>query len=182
MTRTSLGLKRRLRYAAMAAAGMVTPGLGLAQDTHERVYQLEEQLKSVTDELKAIKDEPRQDRDARVEAKQDTPADQGAQDAATAAASQTAELKDRVQALSQRADQTPTGGLANGLGFADRRGRWLARFTGEVQGDDCYYDPADAVPSTFSVRRARIGLNVTAFKYYIMYVEGEFITRNARGA
>jgi phosphate-selective porin OprO/OprP len=50
-----------------------------------------------------------------------------------------------------------------------------------VQADYRYFDPADAVPSTFSVRRARIGLELTALKDYTFYVEGEFATGNAQG-
>ena len=179
MHATQGALTRRVCFAALVAAGLVTPGLAPAQDADERMQQLEEQLKSVTDELKAIKDQLRDERDARIRSKAEDAGSKAAKDAA-AASTQAADLKDRLQALEQRADQTPIGGLANGLGLEDPRGRWAAKFTGRVQADYRYYDPADAIPSTFSVRRARIGLDVAAFKYYNMYVEGEFITGNAQ--
>ena len=174
MQRSQRTLERRILFAALLAAGLASPGLGWAQDTEERIRQLEDQLRTVTDELKAIKQQMREDRDARAAVKRPQ------QDPA-AAASQAGELRDRVQALEQRVDQVPQARLANGLTFEDPRGLWAARFTGRVQGDYRYFDPADAVPGTFSVRRARIGLELTAFKDYTFYVEGEFATGNAQG-
>jgi phosphate-selective porin OprO and OprP len=176
-------LDRRLCFSALVAAGVVSPVPLWAQDTDERVRQLEERLQAVTEELHSIKQMMREDRDARAVGKQEpaAAAAKRAQDDAAEASGQAAELKDRVQALEQRVDQAPQGSFGNGLGLQDPRGRWGARFTGRVQADYRYYDPADAIPSTFSVRRARIGLEVTAYKDYVFYVEGEFITGNPQG-
>jgi phosphate-selective porin OprO/OprP len=166
----------------LAAAGVLWPAAAAAQDAEERIRRLEEQLRAVTQELDAIKGQMRQP----VEAPASTsPAEAGAaakaQAEAAAASGQAAELGGRVQALEQRGEQVPQARLANGLTFEDPRGRWGARFTGRVQGDYRYYDPSDAIPDTFSVRRARLGLELTAFKDYTFYVEGEFITGNAQG-
>jgi phosphate-selective porin OprO/OprP len=164
---------------SLIAAGLLFPGLASAQDAEERIRRLEEQLRSVTQELDTIKQQVRPPAQAPAPT---PPADAGkAQAEAAAASSQATQLGDRVTTLEQRADQAPQARLANGLTFEDARGRWTARFTGRVQGDYRYYDPSDAIPDTFSVRRARIGLELTAFKDYTFYVEGEFITGNAQG-
>jgi phosphate-selective porin OprO/OprP len=165
--------QHRACFSALVAIGMASAAPAWGQDTEERIRQLEDQLRSVTEELKAIKDQMREDRDARGARR--------SQEDAAQAASQAGELKERVQALEQRVDQAPTARLANGLTLEDPRGLWSARFTGRVQGDYRYFDPPDAIPDTFSVRRARIGLELTAFKNYTFYVEGEFITGNAQG-
>jgi hypothetical protein len=77
----------------------------------------------------------------------------------------------------------PEGGAekrrtADGLSFKSQNGDWSARFTGRVQGDYRYFSPAEALPDTFDLRRARLGLELTFFQDYLFYVEGEFATGN----
>ncbi len=87
-----------------------------------------------------------------------------------------------VLALAAEADQPgptpapPSGGVT----LKDSKGDWTARFTGRVQGDYRYFRPSDALPDLFSVRRARIGLELTLYRDYLFYVEGEFATGNAQ--
>jgi len=164
----------RAGFAILLAAGLAQPGLAGAQDNDERIRQLEEQLRAVTQELREIKDQMREDRAARAASKR-------TQQDAAAAAKQATDLNDRVQSLEQKVENVPQARLGNGLSFEDPRGLWSARFTGRVQGDYRYFDPSEALPSTFAVRRARIGLEVTAFKDYTFYVESEFATGNAQG-
>ncbi len=230
------GIRLRAVAGGLLLAGLLSPGMSAAQDAtlEQRIKQLEDALKSVTEELKALKEQAAQQA---VPAAPAAPAQPGAEEAeaeakaaikdaqdkavaeikkaqqeaaaaaaqaasaasqataakqqsdvelekakaeAAAASSQAAELKDRVQTLEQRADQTPSFSLANGLAFSDPRGRWSARFTGRVQGDWRTFDPADAIPDTWSVRRARLGFELTAFKDYLFYLEGEFATGNSQ--
>lgn len=172
---------RRACLIAMVSAALISPGLVRGQDAEERVRQLEQQIQALTQELQALKEQIRQLQAREASGTDQTAAVKRAQAEAAAAASQIAELRDRVQAAEQRLEQAPQSRLANGLMIEDSRGDWSARFNGRVQGDYRHYDPADALPQTFSVRRARLGLELTAFRKYVFFVEGEFITGNAQG-
>jgi phosphate-selective porin OprO/OprP len=203
VSRIAKNLPARLApVAAVMASLWGAPSLAQEPTAEERIRALEEQLRTLTRELETLKEQVKEQsaqpppdvqappapsvtaddvaaaKKAQAEA---AAAAEKAQAEAAAASSQAAELKERVQTLEQRAEQTPAASLSNGLGFSDPRGRWNARFTGRVQGDYRTYDPSEAIPSTFSVRRARLGLELTAFKDYTFYVEGEFITGNAQG-
>ena len=74
----------------------------------------------------------------------------------------------------------PTPVPGTGVTLKDSAGNWIAKFTGRVQGDYRTYGPAAALPDVFSLRRARLGLELTLYRDYVFYVEGEFATGNAQ--
>ncbi len=100
------------------------------------------------------------------------------------------DLKGKVEQTREKSDATAqkvdasvaTASLGEGVGFSDPRGNWALRFNGRIQADYRTYDPNGISASTFGVRRARIGMGLTAFKDYQMYVEGDFINGSATGS
>ncbi len=90
--------------------------------------------------------------------------------------------KESTDAVKQKQDaQNPTVRAYDGLLIEDPRGIWAVRFNGRVQGDFRTYSPNDIIADTFSLRRARMAVGLTAWKDYQMYVEGEFATGTATG-
>ncbi len=122
-----------------------------AQDASERIKELETQMRSMMREIEDLK--------GKVE-----------------------QAKEKSDATAQKVDSSvPTAVMGEGIGFTDPRGNWALRFNGRIQADYRIYDPSGVSASTFGVRRARIGMGLTAFKDYQMYVEGEFINGSASG-
>ena len=136
--------------ALVLAGGGVSPVF--AQDTSERIKELEAQMRSMMKELDDLK--------GKVE-----------------------QTKEKADTTAQKVDSSvPTASLGEGVGFSDPRGNWALRFNGRIQADYRTFDPSGISASTFGVRRARIGMALSAFKDYQMYVEGEFINGSATGA
>ncbi len=137
--------------AAVAAALLGIAGPVWAQDTSQRVEELEEAVKALTKEIDSLKGQVNDNKE------------------------KTTAVQQKVDS------SVPTASLGEGVGFDDPRGQWSLRFTGRIQGDYRTYDPNGISASTFSVRRARLGAALTVLKDYQMYVEGEFINGAATG-
>lgn len=137
--------------AAAATAFLGWAGSAFAQDTQDKIRQLEQAVESLTREIESLKRQVSDDKDkaAAVRQKPDS--------------------------------SVPTASLGEGVGFNDPRGLWTLRFNGRIQGDYRTYDPNGISASTFGLRRARIGAALTVLKDYQMYVEGEFINGAATG-
>lgn len=164
-----------------------------AQDSDARIRQLEEQLKVLTEELQAVKAQVKEqaDRAAATPAPVPTaiaaPAAPAA-DVPTRARTEPAngpsagELQDRVQALEAKVEQQGiTARFNEGIFFEDPRGNWSVKLGGRVQLDYRDFSPSGRVADTFSVRRARAGVDATLYKDYRIVVEGEFANGNATG-
>ena len=155
-----------------------------AQDREERLRQLEEQLRAVTEELETIKEELRREREERgapaaPAVVPDADAAQGdairrAQEEAAAAAAVAADAKDKATTLEQKLEATGLIRSPDGIGFQDPQGRWAARFSGRIQADYRHFDPDGILADTFSIRRARLGLQVNFLSDYLFRLEGEF--------
>ena len=150
-------MKRELRPTSVTSAALALVLMGggastvLAQDATERIKELEAQMRSMMKELDDLK--------GKVE-----------------------QTKEQSDATAQKVDSSvPTASLGEGVGFSDPRGNWALRFNGRIQGDYRTYDPNGISASDFGLRRARIGMALTAYKDYQMYVEGEFINGAATG-
>ena len=152
-------MKRELHRNSVLAAALASVFLGagappaLAQDASERIRELETQMRSMTEEIDDLK---------------------GTVD----------QTKEKADAASQKMESSvPTASLGEGLGlgFSDPRGDWALRFNARIQADYRTYNPNGITASDFGLRRARIGMGLTAFKDYQMYVEGEFINGAATG-
>jgi phosphate-selective porin OprO/OprP len=181
----------------IACCALLTSGPAAAQqDAEQRIRELEEQVRAITEELRGLREQ--------VRAQQSTPQVQGPQPAAVAPAGQAppaaakapddtattarqaadtaAEAKERVAALEQRVDQQGIQARFNeGVTFEDPRGNWSIKLGGRVQLDYREFSPDDTVADTFSVRRARFGVDATFYKDYRIVVEGEFANGNASG-
>jgi len=150
-------MKRELRRTSVTSAALALVLMGggvspvIAQDATERIKELEAQMRSMMKELDDLK--------GKVE-----------------------QAKEKSDATAQKVDSSvPTASLGEGLGFSDPRGNWALRFNGRIQADYRTFDTNGISASTFGVRRARIGMGLTAYKDYSMYVEGEFINGSATG-
>lgn len=162
-----------------------------AQDADTRIRQLEAQLKVLTEELQAVK--------AQVKAQADKAAATPASAAPAAPSApgtdappraraeppggpSTGELQDRVQALEAKVEQQGiTARFNEGIFFEDPRGNWSLKIGGRVQLDYRDFSHDGTVADTFSVRRARAGVDATLYKDYRIVVEGEFANGNATG-
>lgn len=91
------------------------------------------------------------------------------------------EAKEQAAALQQRMDQQGVQAtFRDGVVFQDARGLWNVRLLGRAQLDYRRYLGADeANADTFSVRRARVGAQVTLFRDYLVQIEGEFAGASA---
>jgi len=179
--------------AALALAGLITPVGAAAQDAEERIRRLEEQLRAITQELQELKATvqgagvtpppvPAPPASAAAAPAADEAALSKAQAEASAAAAEAAALKERVQGLEQKIDQQGIQArFAQGILFEDPRGNWSVKVGGRVQLDYRDFHPDDTVADTFSVRRARFGVDATLLKDYRIVVEGEFANGNASG-
>ena len=88
------------------------------------------------------------------------------------------EADQRIDKLEQQVNQVWTR-TPDGIGWQDLHGRWSGRLFGRLQFDHRSYDPSGMVPSGFSMRRIRLGAEVTYDKYYGFFLEGEYATGNA---
>src|SRR5581483_5018821 len=168
----------------IAAVAFVLPAQASAQDAEQRIRQLEEQVRALTQELQAVKAQIQQQQAAKPVAAPapETAPPQPARRAEVPGATSTGELQDRVQVLEQRIEQQGIQArFSEGIIFEDPRGNWTLRVTGRLQLDYRDFSPNGSVADTFSVRRARLGVDTTVFKDYRIVVEGEFANGNATG-
>jgi phosphate-selective porin OprO/OprP len=83
--------------------------------------------------------------------------------------------EERAWPVDAAADRSaPKGKLADGLVFEDEDGNWRLRFTGRALMDYRAFSPDDLAADTFSVRQARLGVQLGFSKHYSIYVEGEY--------
>lgn len=179
---------RRLRHpvAALALAALAAPSSAGAQDTEERIRRLEEQLQAITQELHELKAglaQPPSVRQAAEAAPAEARAASARAEAAAARMDATA-LDERVQTLEQRLDQQGIRAqLADGLILEDPGQRWRLRMTGRALGDYRSFSPDVVAADTFSIRQARLGVNLQVLRDWSIYVEGEYastaISQNA---
>ncbi len=95
---------------------------------------------------------------------------------------QAVEQKERAAASQQKTDaQSPAANWREGVQFNDPRGGWSLRLFGRGQLDYRQFEPG-AAASTFGIRRARLGANMSFLKDYGLTVEGEYATGSASGA
>jgi phosphate-selective porin OprO/OprP len=165
--------------AAVLASLWLAPPLQAQDATDERIRQLEDQLKAVLDELRVLKEE--------VQAKSQpaAPAPTSPQPASSADAGlrkevdqlkgQVAEVKEQAAATDAKVDQNGVRAyLGPGLVFEDPRGRWRLQVSGRAQTDFRAFSPDFSSADTFTLRRARIGVDATLLDYYRVFVEEEF--------
>jgi phosphate-selective porin OprO/OprP len=158
-------------------ASLGTAGITHAQDPEQRIRELEEQVRAITEELRSLREQIRSTQPV-------APAAPVAAEEAAAtvrqAADSAAEAQERVTALEQRVDQQGIQArFSEGIFFEDPHGNWSLKLGGRVQLDYRSFSPDDTVADTFSVRRARFGVDATLFKDYRIVVEGEFANGNA---
>jgi phosphate-selective porin OprO and OprP len=169
-----------LKCAALAS--LSTAGLTYAQDPEQRIRELEEQVRAITEELRSLREQIRSPQPV-APAPAAPVAGEEAAAAARQAADSAAEAKERVTALEQRVEQQGIQArFSEGIFFEDPRGNWSVKLSGRVQLDYRSFSPDDTVADTFSVRRARFGVDATLFKDYRIVVEGEFANGNATGS
>jgi len=172
-------LRLRACAAALGFAGVIASPHAGAQDAEARIRRLEEQLRAVTQELQELK--------AAVGAKSEQasataapPSDlaseaQKAHVEAQAASGEAAALGERVQTLEQRvAQQGIQGRLGDGVVLEDPNQRWRVRLTGRALADFRSFSPDAVASDTFSIRQARLGVNVQVMRDWAIYVEGEY--------
>ncbi len=104
---------------AVAAALLGIAGPVSAQDTSQRVEELEEAVKTLTKEIDSLKGQVNDNKE------------------------KTATVQQKVDT------SVPTASLGEGVGFSDPRGNWTLRFNGRIQGDYRTYDPNGISASTF---------------------------------
>jgi phosphate-selective porin OprO/OprP len=177
--------RRRLRPRG---SGSPTPGLGLltacailvpnaasAQDAEQRIRELEEQVRAITEELRILREQVQAAPPSAPGGTQPSPVAEPAAATARQAADAAAEAKERVTALEQRVDQQGIQArLADGLLLEDPQNRWRLRFTGRALADYRAFSPDVIASDTFSVRQARLGMNLTFMRDWSIYVEGEY--------
>jgi phosphate-selective porin OprO/OprP len=184
----------------VASCALLAPGPAAAQqDAEQRIRELEDQVRAITEELRGLREQlraaqpqPAAPGAAAVPAAPPAPTGQAASaaakgpagddTAATArqAADTAAEAKERVAALEQRVDQQGIQVRFNeGVTFEDPRGNWAIKLGARVQLDYREFSPDNTVADTFSVRRARFGVDATFYKDYRIVVEGEFANGSA---
>jgi phosphate-selective porin OprO and OprP len=125
--------------------------MAFAQESSERIQDIETQLRALKTELEELREKLGQ-----ITEKSDA-------------------TTQKVEA------SVASSSLGEGLGFNDPRGNWALRFNGRIQGDYRTYDPNGISASTFGVRRVRIGMGLVVLRDYQIYVEGEFINGAATG-
>lgn len=154
-----------------------------AQDAEERIRQLEQQLNAVTQELRSLKDEVRKANAQPQPAVQDAVAAPAPGAAETQALrkdvdqlkTQVAEVKEQATNTEKTVDQNGVRAyLGQGLVFEDPRGRWRINVSGRAQTDFRMFSPDSSSADTFTLRRARIGVDATLLNDYRVFVEEEF--------
>jgi phosphate-selective porin OprO/OprP len=187
-TRRSLPGARGTRYLAptlglVAGCATLAPVAVHAQDAEQRIRELEEQVRAITEELRGLREQVRNAPQPAPAQAKTPPAVDDAAAAARHAADTAAEAKERMTALEQRVEQQGIQArFSEGVFFEDPRGNWSIKLGGRVQLDYRSFSPDDTVADTFSVRRARFGVDATLFKDYRIVVEGEFANGNATGS
>ncbi len=68
----------------------------------------------------------------------------------------------------------------NGLIFKDATGDWSLRLFARAQVDYRHFSPDEVAADTFSMRRARIGVNANFYDDFSLRIEGEFSESPAR--
>ncbi len=194
----SIGVRRRSRGRirpqtlplVVAICAALTGGNSCAvwaDEPDERIQRLEGKLQEVTEELKALRDEVAK----RQMGEADKPLAQGTRERehpensdelARAALEHAIEAKEKAKALEQRLDQQGIQARFNeGILFEDPRGNWSLKVGGRVQLDYRVFSPRQAIADTFSLRRARAGVDATLYKDYRIVVEAEYANGNAAG-
>ncbi len=166
--------------AALVLTWLIAPGDAGAQDAEERIRRLEEQLRAITQELQELKANLQQPPTA-LEPEAGSVQDVEVRKAgAEAAPSEAAALEERVQTLEQRVDQQGIRAhLGDGLILEDPDQRWRLRMTGRALGDYRSFAPDEVASDTFSIRQARLGVNVQVLRDWSIYVEGEYASTAA---
>ena len=164
--------------AALAFAGVIAPPHAAAQDAEERIRRLEEQLRAVTQELQELKTiiaaESEQAK-AAVPPRGDPTEAQKAHLEVQAVSSGADALEERVQTLEQRVGQQGIQArLSDGVIIEDSNQRWRVRLTGRALADYRSFSPDEVASDTFSIRQARLGVNVQFLRDWAIYVEGEY--------
>lgn len=158
------------------------PG-AFAQDAEERIRQLEQQLNAVTQELRSLKDEvrkanaePRPAAPVGSTAASPTPVEtQALRKDVDQLKTQVAEVKEQATNTEKTVDQNGVRAyLGQGLVFEDPRGRWRLNVSGRAQTDYRMFSPDSSSADTFTLRRARIGVDATLLNDYRVFVEEEF--------
>jgi phosphate-selective porin OprO/OprP len=83
-------------------------------------------------------------------------------------------LKKQRAASAKEQSAPVTGKLADGLVLEGADHRWRLRLTGRALLDYRAFDPDDWAADTFSIRQARLGVQLGFLDHYAIYVEGEY--------
>jgi phosphate-selective porin OprO/OprP len=159
----------------LAGCAILVPHAAQAQDAEQRIRELEEQVRAITEELRTLREQVQVAPQPAPSRPQPTPLAEATAATARQAADTAAETKERVTALEQRAEQQRVQArLADGLLLEDPQNRWRVRFTGRALADYRTFSPDVIAADTFSVRQARLGMNLTLMREWSIYVEGEY--------
>lgn len=202
---------RLAALAVASAFALSFSGAVCAQDTdaETRLREVEAMMQRMARELDALKGQVANERgqreaaqaaaEAAVKAQEEAAAkarsdakvqaDAAAQAAAAAHDRDLAEVKGQVQETREIANNTVqrleqqgiNGRFDEGVYLEDPRGRWSMRLAGRVQLDFRGYNPDAALADTFSIRRARLGVQLALFKDFAVNVEGDFASGDATG-
>lgn len=160
----SVGIRRGigvLAALAMTAGSGFRAGDATAAD-EQRLRDIEDKLREVTEELKALKQRGADDSDARK------------------ALEDAQHSRDKVEALEQRLNQQGVQVRFNeGIYFEDPRGNWSVKLGGRVQLDYRSFGPTSSLADTFSLRRVRAGVDATLYQDYRIVVEAEYANGSA---
>jgi phosphate-selective porin OprO/OprP len=155
----------RSRWVCLTLTLLATPAFAQTPDDMDsRIRALEKQLESTTRRLNAEIEALR--RELRTPAPA-APASVGTPAAAPAPstdtlAGQVRDHREQTAAIQSRIDaQVPNVRLGEGVILEDPRGHWALRLTGRMQTDLRLYE-GDVLSDTVSIRRARIGVGLTA--------------------
>jgi phosphate-selective porin OprO/OprP len=175
---TSLAARPAVLAAVLASLWMAPP-LRAQDATEERIRQLEDQLKSVLEQLRTLKEEvqrkPQPAAAAPTTSQPPATGDAALRNEIEQLKGQVAEVKEQAATNEAKLDQNGIRAyLGPGLVFEDPRGRWRLQVSGRAQTDFRAFSPDYSSADTFTLRRARIGVDATLLDYYRVFVEEEF--------
>ena len=175
-------MMKKISYRVGLALMMMATQTDAASDVDARIEQLQrlleqqqKQMQALADELSALRTAAKPVEPTRMTTDQT----QLLRDQQWKMEAMADEIKALHSARGKSSGQPVYANFKNGLSFEDGSGAWKLGINGRVQADYRSFSPDVAAADTFSVRRARLGVNV-GMKDFAARLEGEYsgVTNN----
>ena len=139
---------------------MLTQNVRADDVTNARLEALQQQIQTLSAELRTIQDQLAKAREDNTLAN-------------------SANTETVIEKTPSRSNGEPVyASFKDGLVFGDESGNWSFQPNGRIQADYHNVAPTQWKNDTFTIRRARLGAALTAYKDFVVRVEGELANSN----